>query len=186
MTKFSVLPTNEDFRSLTDIQIDLMIHSMNEDHREMELARKGLRVDSEYYDSSFEEEVWNRDVGDWDVLKEGHDAEAIAKQIEELTREADRKNLASKFEGVEEYNAYREAGGKTEREMSVEGYIDKQIAMAYEKAKLYEAAGGKGKLIDDTAKAGEKSNLGNLDKEAIDKNIALFNQRDADDDFTML
>jgi hypothetical protein len=186
MTKFSVLPTNEDFRTLSDSQIDLMIYSMNEDHREMELARKGLKVDSEYYDSSFEEEVWNRNVGDWDVLKEGHDADAIAKQVEELTREADKKNLADRFDGLDEYNAYREAGGKTEREMSVEGYIDKQIAMALEKAKMYEAAGGKGKFVDDTTRAGETGNLADLDKAAIDKNIALFNQKNDDDDFTML
>lgn len=185
MTKFNVLPPNEDFRSLTDVQIDLMIHSMNEDHREMELARKGLKVDSEHYDSSFEEEVWNRDVGDWDVLKEGHNADDIARQVEELTKEADKKNLASKFEGMEEYNAYRESGGKTDREMSVDSYIDKQIALAHEKAKLYEAAGGKGKFVDDTTRAGETGSMGELDKEAIDKNIALFNQN-SDDDFTML
>lgn len=158
----------------------------------MELARKGLQVDSEHYDSTFEEEVWNRDVGDWEVLKEGHDPEKIAKQVEALTRAEDLKNLASKFDSLDEYNAHLEAGGKTGRETEVEQHINRQLAAAYEKAQRIEAAGGKGKLVDDTDVAGDKSpakdNLNDLDKEAIDKSIALFNQKnyDDDDDFTML
>lgn len=187
MTKFNVLPTNEDFRKLSDMQIDLMIYSTQEDHREMELARKGIQVDSQHYDSSFEEEVWNRNVGDWEVLKPGHDPNDIARQVEELTKAEDRKNLAMKFDSLDDYNAYLEAGGKTTRESEVEQYINKQLAMAEEKAQRYAAAGGK-KLVDDIAKAGERTNLPDLDKAAIDKSIALFNQSndDDDDDFTML
>lgn len=189
MTKFSVLPTSDDFRNLSDAQIDLMIHSMNEDHREMELARKGLAVDSQHYDSTFEEEVWNRDVGDWEVLKDGHDPNDIARQVEELTRAEDRKNLMSKFDSLDEYNAYLEAGGKTGRETEVEQHINRQLAVAEEKARRLNATGGKGKIvIDDAAEAGERSSLPNIDKEAIDKSIELFNKAnyDDDDDFTML
>lgn len=188
MTKFNVLPTNNDFRKLSDSQIDLMIYSMQEDHREMEMARKGIQIDSQHYDSSFEEEVWNRNVGDWDVLKEGHDANDIAKQVEALTRAEDLKNLATKFDSLDEYNAYLEAGGKTTRETEVEQYINKQIAMAEEKARRISATGGKKKLVDDTTLAGEDNSMYDLNKEAIDKSIALFNQKNADDDddFTML
>src|SRR5690606_24822189 len=108
MNKFQVLPTNEDFRKLSDDQIELILYSMQEDARELELAKKGLTVDSEYYDSSFEDEVWNRPVGDWEVLRDGHDPDDIARQVEELTRQEDLKNLASKFDSLEEYNAYLE------------------------------------------------------------------------------
>lgn len=188
MTKFSVLPTNEDFRKLSDYQIDLMIYSMNEDAREIELARKGLTVDSEYYDTSFEDEVWNRDAGDWEVLKPGHDPDKIAQQVAELTKKEDLKNLASKFDSLDEYNAYLAAGGKTERETEVEQHINRQLALAEEKAKRLSALGGEGKLVDDAAEAGERATLPDLDKEAIDKSIALFNQTnyDDDDDFTTI
>jgi hypothetical protein len=186
MTKFNVLPTNEDFRNLSDAQIDLMIYSMQEDYREIELAKKGIQVDSQHYDSSFDEEVWNRDVGDWEVLKPGHDPNAIAKQVEELTKAEDLKNLAMKFDSLDEYNAYLEAGGKTTRESEVDQYINKQLALAEEKAKRLAATGGK-QLVDDTEKAGERHSLPDLDKEAIAKSIALFNQEnDDDDDYTVL
>ena len=186
MTKFEVLPTNEDFRKLSDDQIDLMLYSVAEDNRERELAAKGLQVDSDHYDSSFEEEVWNRDIGEWDVLKDGHDPDDIARQVEALTKAEDLKNLASKFDSLDEYNAYLEAGGKTSRETEVEQYINKQLEAAEQRARELAATGGK-KLVDDTDKAGERNNLPDLDKEAIDKSIALFNQTDDDDDdFTML
>jgi hypothetical protein len=188
MTKFEVLPTNEDFRSLTDDQINLMIYSMNEDHREMELARKGLTVDSQYYDTDFDEEIWNRDVGDWEVLRDGHDPNDIARQVEELTRAEDRKNLAMKFDSLEEYNDYLEAGGKTTRETEVEQYINKQLQAAEEKARRLNATGGKKDLVDDQDRPEANSSLSDrlpdMDKEAIDKSIALFNSKD--DDFDIL
>jgi len=190
MREFKRLPTDQSFRELTDHQINLMIYSMNEDHRQLELARKGLTVDSEHYDTSFEEEVWNRDVGDWEVLREGHDADAIAKQVEELTRAEDQANLATKFDSLEEYNAFREAGGKTTRETEVEQYMNKRIAEALDKAKMLEATKGKGKLVDDRdrpeAKGGLNDNLAELDKKAIDDSIALFNSMDDDDEFSAL
>lgn len=192
MTKFNVLPTNEDFRKLTDTQIDLMIYSMNEDAREIELARKGMTVDAQYFDSSFEEEVWNRPVGEWEVLKPGHDPNEIARQVEELTRAEDRKRLEGRFDSLDEYNAYLESGGKTVRESEVEQYINRQLALAEEKARRLEAEGRNKKLLDDTEVAKDRSSardgLPDLDKEAIDKSIALFNQLDDDDedDFTVL
>lgn len=188
MKTFNVLPTNEDFRNLSDAQIDLMLYSMGEDNREIELARKGLTVDSSYYDSSFDEEIWNREVGEWEVLKEGHDPDEIARQIEELTKSEDLKNLSMKFDSLDEYNAYLEAGGKTTRESEVEQYINKQLAVAEEKAKRLQATGGK-KLVDDKDRPEATSALSDpvpdLNKNAIDRNIALFNS-DEDDDFTML
>jgi hypothetical protein len=189
MGKFNVLPTNDDFRSLTDDQINLMILSMNEDHREMELARKGLTVDSQYYDTDFDEEIWNKGVGEWEVLREGHDPNDIARQVEELTRAEDRKNLAMKFDSLDEYNAYLEAGGKTTRETEVEQYINKQLQAAEEKARRLNATGGKKTLVDDQDRPEANSPLSDrlpdIDKEAIDKSIALFNSKD-DDDFDLL
>ncbi|AUM58862.1 hypothetical protein BCP01_060 [Bacillus phage BCP01] len=185
MKTFNVLPTNEDFRKLSHVQIDLMIYSMEEDYRQAELARKGLQVDSEHYDNSFEEEVWSKEVGEWDVLKEGHDAEKIAKQVEALTRAEDLKNLGTKFEGLDEYNAHLEAGGKTARETAVEQTINKNLADAYEKAQRI-AKAGKNTLVDDAYIAGESEENTDLDKEAMDKAIRMFNQQDDDDEYTEL
>lgn len=193
MKTFNVLPTNPDFRALSDDQVELLLYSIEEDYREAELARKGLSADSDYYDSSFEEEVWNKDVGDWEVLKDGHDPDDIARQVEELTKEEDRINLMSKFDSLDEYNAYLEAGGKTARESEVEQYIDKQIRAAQEKARNIEAAkranGGK-VLVDDKdlTEISEKSDgIDDLDKGAIEKAIKLFNDEDDDDDgYTIL
>lgn len=187
MKTFGVLPTNKDFRKLTDAQIDLILYSMEEDHREAELASKGLAVDSEYYDSSFEDEVWNRPVGEWEVLKEGHDPDEIARQVEELTKEEDLKNLMSKFDSLDEYNAYLEAGGKTVRESDVEQYIERQLQAAQEKAKALEMQKKKGLVDDrDRPEVNDKSetNLAELDKDAIEKAIKLFNEED--DDYTIL
>jgi len=188
MKTFNVLPTDPNFLALTDAQIDLMIHSMNEDAREAELARKGLSVESEHYDSGFEEEVWNREDGEWDVLREGHDADKIAKQVEALTRKEDQSNLDKRFEGLDEYNEYREAGGKTSRETEVEQYMKKRLAEAYEKARDLESSRGSSKLIDDKdrpeAKGALNDNMADLDKKAIEDSIALFNADD--DDFDAL
>lgn len=188
LKEFSVLPTNEDFRALTDAQINLMIHSMNEDHRLMELARKGISPESEHYDSDFEEDVWNREVGDWEVLREGHDPDEIARQVEKLTKEEDARNLAMKFDSLEDYNKFLEEGGKTTKETEVEQHMNRQLEAAYEKARRLEALGGK-KLVDDQDRPEAQSPLSDrmseLDKEAMDKSIELFNSMD-DDDFDVL
>lgn len=190
MKTFNVLPTNDDFRNLTDDQLDFIILSMQEDNREMERARKGLTTDNEYYDTSFEEEVWSKAEGEWEVLKDGHDPNAIARQVEALTREEDVRNLAMKFDSLEEYNAFREAGGKTTRESEIDQYINRQIALAEEKAKMLSATKGK-KLVNDSDLPEIANNeamgttMTDLDKEAIDKSIALFNAND-DDDWTVL
>lgn len=185
MKEFRTLPTDERFKELSHDQIDLIGYSMMEDHRLMELARKGLAIDSEHYDSDFDEEVWNKEAGDWDVLKPGHDADKIAQQIAEATKAEDLKNLASKFDSLDDYNAHLEAGGKTAREMEVSDYIDQQIANAYEKAQRIARAGGK-HLVDDAFLAGETEEVNSLDKAAMDKSIALFNQQDEDDEYTEL
>lgn len=193
MKTFNVLPTNPDFRKLSDMQLELMLYSLEEDHREMELARKGLAVESEHYDSSFEEEVWSRDVGDWEVLKEGHDPDEIARQIEEITKEEDKINLMSKFDSLEEYNDYLEAGGQTPREAEVSEYIDNQIRAAQERAKALEAGkrskDGKVFMDDrDLPEVSEQSEgMDRLDREAIERSIELFNGEDEDDDeYTVL
>lgn len=187
MKTFNTLPTNKDFLALSDDQINMMIYSLQEDGREMELARKGISVDAEYYDADFDEEVWNKPVGEWEVLREGHDADEIARQVAELTRDEDLRNLASRFDGVDEYSKFVEESGKTARQSEVEQYIDRQLAGALEKAHKISAA-GKGAMVDDQDLVGASNNpaLGessvDLDKDAIDRSIAMFNSMDDDDD----
>lgn len=187
MKEFSVLPSSEDFRALSDAQIDMMIFSMIEDNRQADLARRGVKEDGNYFDDAFEEEVWNKGADEWTVLKDGHDPDEIARQVEALTREEDRKNLMSKFDSLEDYNKFRENGGQTGRESEISDYIDRQIEAAREKARMLEAArnGGSEKVIvDDATVAGEKSTVPNLNKKAMEDAIALFNSDD--DDFDVL
>jgi hypothetical protein len=195
MTKFNTLPTDPTFRELSDSQIDLLIYSMVEDRREQDLASRGLTADGDYYDTSFDDEVWNRDVGEWDVLKEGHDPNDIARQVEELTKEADRRNLASKFDNLDEYNKFREAGGETARESEVSQHIERQLRLAQEKAKMLEATSSKKKdFVDDSTipevqdKSNAQDQISKLDKQVMENAISLFNgnSEDDDEDFTML
>ena len=201
MKTFQELPTSEEFRKLSDLQIDLILYSLEEDFREAERARKGLTAEADYFDSTFDEEVWSKKPGEWEVLKEGHDPNKIAQQVEELTREEDLKNLYSKFDSLDEYNAYLEAGGKTTRETEVEQYIDRQIQAAQEKAQAIEATkakkGGGKQLVDDRdlpqVSEQSKNGIEDLDREAIERSIKLFNSTDEvevedeeDDGFTPL
>lgn len=135
MDKFNVLPTDERFRNLSDYQMEMIFLSMEEDARQQNLRAKGLTVESDYFDSSYEDEVANKPDGEWEILKEGHDADDIARQVEEMTNAEELKKLYSKFEGLEEYNQYREEGGQTGREMQVSEYIKRQIEKAKERAR---------------------------------------------------
>lgn len=191
MKEFDVLPTNEDFRALSEAQIDIIIYSMIEDNRQMDMARRGVKEDGNYFDDAFEEEVWNKAPGEWDVLKEGHDPDDIARQVESLTKEEDRRNLMSKFDNVDEYNAFRASGGQTSRESEISDYIDRQIRAAQEKARMLDATkSGKTEkvLMDDTRlaedKSGVKDTVPNLNKKAMEEAIKLFHSDD--DDFTAL
>lgn len=199
MKEFAVLPTDPSFRSLSDDQLELMLLSVEQDNKEIERARKGFSVDDDYYDSSFEDEVWNKDVGDWEVLKEGHDPDDIARQIEEATAEEDLKNLYSKFDSLDEYNKFLEEGGQTARQSEVQEYMDRQIKVAQEKAQAIESLkdkkGTKGKVFvddGDLPEVNEKNKKGSdLDLEAMQRSIELFNKReddkdDEDDEFTIL
>ncbi len=190
LEKFNVFPTNEDFRNLDDDQIELIFLSMEQDSKEADRRARGVKSDGEWEDDSFEEEVWN--AKDWDIVKEGHDMDDIARQVNALTQEEDKKNLLSKFDSLDEYNEYLENGGKTVRESETEDYINRQIIAAQEKAKMLEANGQVGrKLVDDKDLPEAKSNEGlsdgisDLDKQAIEDSIKLFNDED-DDDYTPL
>lgn len=190
---FNTMPTNEDFRALSNSQIDLMLYSLETDHKEMEMARKGIDPNSNQYDESFEEEVWNQKSGDWDILKEGHDADDIARQINDLTEEGDKEKLYNKFDSLEEYNDYLASGGKTTRESEVESYMNRQLEAAEEKAKMMEG-NRKGKpkkeLVSDEEEAGESKNnsLSETDKKTLEDSIKKLsgNSNSDDDEFTPL
>jgi hypothetical protein len=201
MKKFSVLPTNEDFQKLSDSQIEWILYSMQEDHKEQERARKGLAVDSQFYDTDYEQDVMKKDIKEWDVLKEGHDADEIAKQVNEMTKPEDRDNLSSKFDGLGEYNEHLEQGGKSGRESEVDDFIKKQLKVAEQRARDLEKAGKKGKLVDDRDRPEasgdamrDESKFGELDKTVMDRAIDKFerkdrrddNDPDPDDDFSIL
>lgn len=186
LTKFQTLPTDEGFRELSDLQVDLMLYSMTEDAREIERARRGVTGEEDHYDSSFEDEVWNKPVGEWEVLKDGHDPNEIARQVEALTAEKDRKDLAGRFDGLEDYNEHIENGGMTSRESEVSAHIARQLAKAEERAQELTRGKPSGKrFIDDTELAGESDEGYNpLDKAKMDRAIAMF--EDDDDEFTVL
>ncbi|MGV3094579.1 hypothetical protein ACEE58_11380 [Streptococcus pluranimalium] len=191
MKTFNVLPTDERFRNLTDDQVELIMESMVEDARIAELHRKGLTVDAQYYDDDFDEEVWSKPEGEWEILRPGHDPDEIYRQVQEITKSEDLENLDTKFDSLQEYNDYLEGGGKPVRETEVEQYINQRIAEAEDKARRLSYEGKKAIDDKDRPKVADNNalsdnNTSDLDKQAIDDGIALFNSMDDDDDFTPL
>lgn len=110
MTKFSVLPTDDRWKSLTDEQIEFILYSMERDVIEEDRRRRGIQVDGEFED--YDESWWNLPHDDFEPLKAEHDEEDIARQVEAMTTEEDKAKLRARFkdnqelEGMEDlYNA---------------------------------------------------------------------------------
>lgn len=82
MRKFNVLPTEERFTSLTDLQIAYIVENMIEDAEQAKNPSK--EADEDFYDT---DDAWYEDDEAFEEAMEEIDGESIAKQVEELKKQ---------------------------------------------------------------------------------------------------
>ncbi|AEZ50427.1 putative RNA polymerase [Bacillus phage BCPG3] len=186
MKTLNMPPTDPRFLALDDAQVELMLYSLEEDAKAIERARKGVQVEDENFDSSFDDEVWNKPNGEWELVKKGHDMDDIARQVNAMTAAKDRADLEGKFDGIDGYNEHLENGGMTSREAEVSNHIANQLAKAEQRARELESGAASKDFIDDRERAGEvvMDEEHRLNKQAMDAAIAAF--EDDDDDYDVL
>ncbi|AHZ10680.1 hypothetical protein [Bacillus phage Megatron] len=180
-------PTDPRFLALDDAQVELMLYSLEEDAKAIERARRGVQVEDENFDSSFDDKIWNKAAGEWQMVEDGHDMDEIARQVNAMTAAKDRADLEGKFDGIEGYNEHLENGGMTSREAEVSNHIANQLAKAEQRARELESGATSNKdFIDDRERAGEvvMDEEHRLNKQAMDEAIAAF--EDDDDDYDVL
>lgn len=191
MDKFNILPTDKRFQDMDIEQINFILHSMKEDQREQDRIRRGVKLDASFEDGSFEEEVWNKDPDDWEVVKEGHNPEDIAKQVNLMTKDEDRETLIARFGGIEEYNKHLEEGGQTGRQAEVNHYIEAQLKKMDDRVKQIEYNKKHGIEEDPIItqnNATKGPDLGELDAKKLKEGIDLFRKGKKEDgpDYTDL
>ncbi|AAX92375.1 tail morphogenetic protein B [Staphylococcus phage Twort] len=96
MREFNVLPTDERFRNLTDLQIEFILYNMVQDNKEQELIAKGKRFDSHFED---DDRSWmEADEEDFEVVPDYIDLEDINKQIENKLSEEEKQRRQERFD----------------------------------------------------------------------------------------
>lgn len=168
MKEFKVLPTNSDFQKLTGEQIEFIIASMNYDAKLAERQAKGIDINTTMED--FDDSWWYESHEEFEPLREGHDEEDIARQVEERLTQAERKSLRDRFDSEKEYQEYIKNGGLDLENNSMREVIKKNIEKARE-----EAESGEFKNDDITTTE-------DMDNEEIQDVFKLFNEENIDED----
>lgn len=177
MEKFGVLPTDERFQNLNDEQVGFILESMRLDNKEESLAARGVDAKNHFEDD--DDSFWNVPIEDFVALKEEHDEQDIAKQVEELVGKESMQKARERFNSTEEYNKFLESGGKLARQMEVDNYIDERLKSVYDEAKELEEAQAQGRPIN---RKEHEINLKPTEVDTIQEAIELFNG-DEEDDF---
>lgn len=132
MKEFKVLPTNEDFQRLTGEQMEFIIASMNYDSKLQDRINRGIDVNSTMED--YDESWWYASHDEFEPLREGHDEEFIANQVEERLTKAERQSLRDRFDSEKEYQEYIKNGGQDFDNNSVKQIIKDNIEKARQEA----------------------------------------------------
>ena len=184
MKEFKVLPTNPDFQALTDDQVGFIIGNMNKDAEIAALIAKGIDPDSQVTDS--DTTWWDTPIDEFDP--KGNldiDESDIAKQLEELTSEDDRRKLAKISEGNQEWADYLEEEGNANEMLSTEHIIQENLRKAMDEAKMLESTGtsnwGKPRVSEEEEK--KAAEFEPLTQEGIEEAFKLFEgQEDVEED----
>lgn len=177
MKEFNVLPTDERWLKLTDMQIDWILNSMQRDGEELERRSSGMELEAEFqdYDNSWYEVSHE----EFNPVREGDDEDEIARQLATMTSEEDMARLKARWEESEEVESIRAQGGTTIEEDTINELIANNVKKAMEEAKRIEKHGGnKWKEKSDIELEEEKANMqfkSQLKQEALTDAIALFN-----------
>lgn len=134
MREFKVLPTDPRWLELTDEQIEFMLYSMERDVVEADRARRGIQVDGEYEDN--DESWWYAEHDEFEALRDDHDEEDIARQVEDLTTEEDRERLRKRFADNEELNEIEDRFNQ-----EAEDVLESNLKAMFAEAKRLESKG---------------------------------------------
>lgn len=176
MKQFNVLPTDPRFRELTKEQIDFILYSKELDIKEQDRARRGMALDAEFEDYEADE-WWNASHEDFKALKDDHDEEDIARQVNALTSEEDRKIIQQKLKDYAEFDASVADGHKTFEEEAISAVLNDNLTKLFADAKKLEEQGvNKWGDKTDLEIAEEKVDieLGKMDSKTITSAIELF------------
>lgn len=138
MKEFKVLPTDERFINLTDDQIGFILHNMGYDAKLEEQAMKGIKADSYYEDES---DDWDVDINEFEIIKDGHDENDIANQVEKLTSKEDIKKARERYSTVEEWNEFLDSGVKLAEDVEKETYMQEQLKKVFAEAEELNSLG---------------------------------------------
>lgn len=87
MVKFNRLPNDPGLNALTVEQRDWILMSMQRDNEEMQAAAKGMDLDSGAadLDENYLDDIYNNPTDEWEIMRDGQDADEIFKQVVKLT-----------------------------------------------------------------------------------------------------
>lgn len=136
MKQFNMLPNDPRLIALNVEQRDFIILSMNEDIAEKDRAMRGVTIDSDYADKTFEDEVVNSG-NDWEIMHNGQDPAQIYAQVVAKTGDA---SYEEKSKARIEDALTNKVAHKKQQLKDVSAYQAKIIKQAREKAKRLEQA----------------------------------------------
>lgn len=168
MEKFQVLPTDERFQSLSPEQIEYIFANMELDAKEAERRNKGLKNTVEDDDDSW----WYEDSNTFEPLREDHDEDELAKQVDSLLTETERRKKEERIK-ADDYSEEEQKQIKENHQNDIRDYIDKQIEQLDD-----EVYNGKVKEDKPTIVNSE-----DMTKDDMESAINLFNEDEDDDEF---
>lgn len=122
MDKFQVLPTDERFQNLSPDQIEYIFANMEMDMKEEARRARGLKNTIEDDDDSW----WYEDSETFEPLKEEHDEEDLAKQVDSLLTETERRKKEERIK-ADDYSEEEQRQIKENHQNDIRSYIDKQL-----------------------------------------------------------
>lgn len=181
MKEFKVLPTNADFRALSNEQIEFIAYSMEKDREEYERAKRGGVADADYQD--YDDTWWTAKHDDFVAKRSDHDEEDIARQVRELTTAEDMAKLRARWDASLEADSIVANGGTTIEEDNINDFMDNALKRVMEEARELEAQGINKWGEMERAENQQAENLGlkELNKDTIEEAIAIFEGVDNED-----
>lgn len=122
MEKFQVLPTDERFQNLSPDQIEYIFANMEMDMKEQQRMAKGLKNTVEDDDDSW----WNEDSETFDPLREDHDEDDLAKQVDALLTETERRKKAERIK-ADDYSEEEQEMIKQNHQDEIRDHINKRL-----------------------------------------------------------
>lgn len=168
MDKFQVLPTDERFQNLSPDQIEYIFANMEMDMKEEARRAKGLKNTVEDDDDSW----WYQDSETFQPLREDHDEEDLAKQVDALLSEADRRKKEERIK-ADDYTEEEQKQIRENYQIGVRNHINQRLAELDDEMQ-------NGKTKEETPSTTTLPE--DMTKEDMESAINLFNSDEEDED----